>query len=735
MSRRKKKVRRGVVSQGKRSKSSPCRDVGCVKPERIILSGRKLWAFRLIGLVVFPILVLVAIELVLRWGGYGFCASAVVRQDVGDVEFLVSNNSFGQLFFPPKLARQFDPFVIGVDKGDNLCRIVVLGASAVQGVPDGAYSFSRMLKVMLEERYPSVEFEVFNAGMTAINSHGVVQIMRDLQGCDADVFVVYLGNNEVVGPYGAGTVFSPLKSNLSVIRAGIALRRYRLGQLISSFGGGRGDQNLDHWRGMEMYLEHQVSAGDPRLETVYGHFRKNLEDICSIANRRGAKVVLCTVASNLRDCAPFVSVHGDGLDAEGMARWESIYAEGVRLEDEGDCKGALEKYLSCEEIDDQFADLHFRMGRMYDRSEAFDKARVHYIKARELDTLRFRADNRINGIIRDVASGNEDVFLADAVEACARASDNEICGGRLFYEHVHMTFTGNLVVGRAVLEGIEKAFVGQLAAARVEDVQLSVEVLKDRLAFTPIDEFISKEVMLEVYLKKPPFTNQLYHDQQTALSGEEVDKLRKSITKEVVDQAALTYRKAIESWRKDWWLRWKYAELLVERQKKINEAIKECREVLEIVPQYGKCHIQLAHLQVKTGNFSSARKHYLIALQLNENEIDAAYGLSILSEKEGRPAEALEWYRRTLSIDVRHRGAILNLGNVLSELGKNDEAIEVYLKGVELFENDVDLHYNLAILYYLTGAKSEAVRYMRKAQKLDPESAEIGRKLEAMERK
>ncbi len=78
--------------------------------------------------------------------------------------------------------------------------------------------------VMLSRQYPETNFEVITAAMPAINSHVVLQIAKDCTRYKPDLFIVYLGNNEVVGPYGAGTVFTPLSANISLIRFGIALK-------------------------------------------------------------------------------------------------------------------------------------------------------------------------------------------------------------------------------------------------------------------------------------------------------------------------------------------------------------------------------------------------------------------------------------------------------------------------------------------------------------------------------
>jgi len=744
MGKRRKKGRHHTASVGKKATSEGQTGVASdleekdgqkKTPSRV--SSRKLWMFRLISLCVLPVLCLILLEAGLRVGGYGFNANAVVKETLSGVPCLRSNDSFARLFFPASLAREFDPFVIPVNKAKNHYRIIVLGASAVQGVPDGAYAFSRMLEVLLEASYPSVEFQVYNAGMTAINSHSVVQIAKDLRRSKADAFVVYLGNNEVVGPYGAGTVFSPLQRNLSLIRAGIGSRRFRLGQLVSAISSRGKDHSLDHWAGMQMYLDQKVSANDPKLEVVYHHFQKNLEDICSIANGMGAKIVLSTVGSNLRDCAPFVSMHRKGLNEEAKQQWQALYQQGIDYEDQGDTKAAIAVYLSCEAIDNQFADLHFRLGRNYDKTGEHDEARGHYVKARELDALRFRADDRINSIILEVAKKMKDkgVYAVDAVKALAEHNEHHLPGQALFYEHVHMTFEGNAVVANEILKGIESVLPPWIQTHRDETATLPLETLAQRLVFMEGDRFACEEVMLNVYLKKAPFTNQLYHADQISMQEAKVQGLKKAMTRQAALAARQLYQRAIEEQPDDWWLQWKYAELLAEQLNNTNGAIEQCKSVLARVPQFRMGHVLLAGLLEKTGRFEAARASYEDALRLKPNDATAAYGMGVLFSKLKRFAEAVQWYKKAIAMNRRHKGAYLNLGAVLSQLKRRDEAIAIYVKGVQILPDDVDLRYNLGVLYYRKGQKPDALRHMRKAQTLSPESMEIRKTLTAMERK
>ena len=82
---------------------------------------------------------------------------------------------------------------------------------------------------MLRRKYPGINFEVINTAMPAINSHVALEIAKDCAKHKGDLFLVYLGNNEVIGPYEAGTVFAPLRSSLSFIHFDKALKSIRSG--------------------------------------------------------------------------------------------------------------------------------------------------------------------------------------------------------------------------------------------------------------------------------------------------------------------------------------------------------------------------------------------------------------------------------------------------------------------------------------------------------------------------
>ncbi|MCL5280107.1 MAG: hypothetical protein M1376_09390 [Planctomycetes bacterium] len=309
--------------------------------------GRRVWLFRLAALVLGPVLFLSILELGLRVVGYGYNPHVAAKGEIDHKPYLGENVKFAWRFFPPILAREFEPFAFPVHKPPNTYRVFVLGSSAAQGIPNHAFCFGRFLQFMLQERFAGVHFEVITTAMAAINSHVVVEIAKDCARYEPDLFVVYMGNNEVVGPYGPGTVLTSALSNLPLIRLGIALRATKIGQLVFSVFGSRGGDRggPQYWRGMEMFLGRQVRADDPRLAATYSHLRHNVEDICRIGARAGAETILCTVGVNLRDCPPFASLHRPGLTPEQQGRWETIYKQAVAAQSQGKQTEAVAGYL------------------------------------------------------------------------------------------------------------------------------------------------------------------------------------------------------------------------------------------------------------------------------------------------------------------------------------------------------------------------------------------------------
>jgi len=561
---------------------------------------------------------------------------------------------------------------------------------------------------MLRDHYPGVDFDVINAAITAINSHVVLPIARDCSRMESDLFVIYLGNNEVVGPYGAGTIFSPLVSSLSVIRAGIALKATRLGQLISDTTkklGGRRRTHPGRWGGMEMFLSHQVRATDPGMAVVYRHFEENLSDICRIAQKSGIPAIVSTVGVNLRDSAPFASLHRPGLSPEDTQAWEDIVGEGEKLQELGRFEQAAERFLQAEKIDADHAELHFRLGRCYWAMWDFEQAKARFVKARELDALRFRADTEINEIIRRVAGEKPDhgIYLADSLQVLEANSPESTPGYELFYEHVHMNFRATYLVARTIFEQVRRALPERVSRHTSGREVLSERECARRLAYTGWSRLtIAKEI--RGLMQLPPFSGQLYSSKRVEELTEEIEVLQARYASMGGQQEVLRqFKTALDSYDTHWRLHHAYAEFLYKSLNNAPAAEEHLRVVVEHCPQSGLENSLLARVLSSQGKHDEAEEHYLRALLSGpqSTRILSEFGAFLL--RQGKLEPAVGQLRKAIEIDPLNGLAHSDLGKALAlrrdDPGSRQQAIWHLKKAAEVSPGNIQVRRNLAAYY------------------------------------
>jgi tetratricopeptide (TPR) repeat protein len=714
------------------------KDTGELQRKRI--TGWRLWLFRVIALTVIPALLFLLLELGLRIIGYGYPANAIIRCEENGKVFYCDNVKFCWRFFPKEIAREFGPFRFSASKSEKTYRIFVLGASAAQGEPDGAYGFGRALQVMLQDRCPGINFEVIIAATAAINSHVVVEIAKDCVQHEPDLFIVYLGNNEVTGPYGAGTVFAPLSPSLSIIRMGIAVRATRLGQLLTSLAEWVGTQKgrPTAWRGLEMFLEKQIRADDQHLETVYQHFQRNLEDVVQVGRRSGAKIIVCTVGSNLKDNPPFASLHRPDLTKQDKAKWDNFYAQAVEYESADRYAEAAKRYLTAAEIDDSYADLQFRLGRCFWALQDYDVAKRRYIKARELDTLRFRADERINEIIRSVADSwaGKGVYLADTVKTFEINSPHETAGNELFYEHVHLNFKGNYLLAKTTLKKVEELLAQRVIVHRADNtLPLTQAECAQRLAYTEWDKYVIADEVLKRFIRNPPFTNQLYHEERIRTMEQEQKNLKANITPDALEKAAVQYRQAIGNGPQDFYLRWKYGRLLAEDLKDYKAAAEQFKLVQSSIPHSYVMYNALGSVLQAAGDLDAAIAHYLTAIRIKPTCGDAHYYLGLTYQKLGKTKKAKKHYSKATRFWPDCIAAYNNLADILYRQGKIDKAVETCRKGLIFTPDSPLLFCSLGFLLYRQGHRDAAIKELYNCLELDPNFVQAHEVLEVILKK
>lgn len=515
------------------------------------------------------VLLLGGLELGLRLAGYGHSPHFFRKTQTASGETIWRENRDALApFFPGTLVRRPVPFRLPGKKAPGTIRLFILGSSAAMGDPEPAFSLARVLGVMLREAYPQQRFEVVNAAVTAINSHLVRDIAADCAQLEPDLFIVYEGHNEVIGPFGPAGVLAPFMRRESTIRTAVWLKGTRTGQLLASLGA---RQQPTNWGGMEMFLQSQITADDPRLDAVRAHFQANLLAIADSARNAGATTLLCTVATNQRDFAPFLSANGEA---------ETLFQKG---------KLALDA------------------GRDAEARELFQQAL-------DQDTLRFRTDSRLNRVILDIgAAAAPKLEVIDLAGALATKSPHGITGDEFLYEHVHLNLRGTYEIAAVLLPRIaadlkQRGLVGDAAVA-----PLSLEETGLRLGYhTHEQAMIALE--LSNRFSKPPFTGQSDHAVRAASWKRRADAAQALLARPDATEALRQIsRRALDASPDDWLLARNTGAMLVARQQPaealplLERAAAWIDDDVDTLIALGWAHRALGHTAEAETAFAKAR--------------------------------------------------------------------------------------------------------------------------------
>jgi tetratricopeptide (TPR) repeat protein len=610
-------------------------------------TGWRKWLYRAIAGLVIPGTVLLSLELCLWAFGYGYPTSFFLPARLPRGEAIFRENlEFGRRFFPPGLLRNGVPIVLPASKSKDVYRVFVIGESAAMGFPHPAYGFASILEVMLQHRYPKTRFEVINTATVAINSHVALFIACECAEHDPDLFVVHVGNNEVVGPFGVAGVLGSHVPALTLVRTNLAVRTTRTGQLFDSMVQRvRPAESPAVWEGMATFGKSHVRADDPRLDTMLTSFQRNLEDIGRAA--RGVPVLMCTVPVNLRDSAPFASEHASDLTPAQLARWEQTYEAGVAAEKARRWAEALTHYEKSAEIDATFADVAYRQARCLEKLGQADAAKLHYEQARDLDALRFRSDARINAAIRSVAEhlASSGVHAVDAERDFAAASSGGVPGEDLFLEHVHMNFKGNYLLALAVFRGIARlqSPPGPPGAAEGGDADGGVELTEaecaERLAYGTWGAYYADCVIRDMF-RDEPFRNQLDHVEREQRWDIRIQGLEARFTPDSNPSMFAAYERALDAAPHNWTLREAFADLLTARNE-VPRALTEYERVVDQVPHHFSVLRKLGNLYLRHGQVDHARNRIETALKIHPGLLFARYDLADVGLAEGKYEEAV----------------------------------------------------------------------------------------------
>jgi tetratricopeptide (TPR) repeat protein len=374
-------------------------------------------------------LVVAALEGVLRVFDYGGDTRLFVPAEAETDRFLMCNRQIARQYFPT-LTRPPMPAwdAFRKEKPAEGFRMFVLGGSTAAGFPYGNnLMFSRILNVKLRDVFPDKKIEIVNTAMTAVNTYTQLDFMDEIIAQQPDAILIYSGHNEFYGALGVASRQSLGRSHV-VARMFLELNRLKLFALLrNAIGALRNTAQSARTGGSDfdpgatlmerMVDERNIDYGSPLYQKGVRQFADNLDRIYRKAQQAGIPVVISELVSNIRDQRPFRSVRSDSTE-------------------------------SAEDV--------FRKAKALDKQGDYPQAKKHYLRARDLDTLRFRASGQFNDIIHTTAHkyGGPVVPMQRYFED---ASPQSIIGDNLMVDHLHPNVDGCFIMAEAFFNTLKDA--------------------------------------------------------------------------------------------------------------------------------------------------------------------------------------------------------------------------------------------------------------------------------------
>jgi tetratricopeptide (TPR) repeat protein len=617
-------------------------------------------------------------------------------------------------------------------KPANGLRIFGLGGSSAYGYPWGAEAaFLSILGDAIAAAHPERRVEAINVAGMSYAMHRLRIVVNEILNYDADILVIYSGHNEFIEPafFQALKQRSPKWNQLEAV-----LSHSRLYSLMYRLlRERRSSESLTDQFDEAVRRDSSVTFNASQKQEIVAEYRTNLRYIVQEAKRRGVRVVLATVAANLRDWRPETSISETTLDEEDSRRSAEALQFGRRALEARQFAEAAEHLKQARALLPTYAAVHYLLGQAYEGLGDWDSAREAYGKAADYDASPIRRLSQVNEAIRQVAQ-DEGALLVDVERVFEQASEHGLIGLNLIEDYVHPTRAAHQLIAWHLWQAVEQA--GWIAGGSPASRRLFDDVLARRPA-NALDP-----------LQTPVFlTNQARLLANQDKTEQAIEKLREA-----------------NRLRPDYPLALYNLGVLLSRTDRAAEGEQLLRQALARDPQSFQTWNALGTTLLKLKRRQEAGEAFQKSLDIKADFDFAWNNLGTVHEEAGQHDRAIEAFRRALEINPRHGGFRTNLGNALLESGRLDEAVVVLqqatrdapdsyaaldslgralLKAQKYVEAEQRLriatqlapdyapsHVSLGVALLAQGKADDAAQSLRRALEIAPDDAEARRQLQ-----
>lgn len=652
-------------------------------------TGFKLWAFRG-SAILLPFVLLALIEIAFRIAGVAEPEPLFIEVRTPAQHKFQTNPNVASRDFPTALARimpspGFQAF--DVQKPEGMLRVFCLGASTTAGFPLPQHlSYPAILQEKLRMYLPERWLEVINCGMSAVASFTLVDFTKEVLRHEADLVVVYTGHNEFYGAWGAASTAGPGGAPGWSLRPLRWLQRLRMWKWLSSR---LEEPKIEPGTLMErMVARPAVDPSGALHRGALKDYRGNIRKMIRLCRKADVPVVFCEPVSNLRNCYPFGTLMPGDLSEAEERRLELWKLERQVMDKEVTAVAAHDRWRELIREDSTSADLWFHGGALGSRARRWEETAAAYVKARDWDTVHFRACSEFIDALRQVCR-EEDVPLVPLVERFQQATTGAVPGNDLFVEHVHPSLRGQILVADAICDILQGMRWPDSATVWDRDADPGPWLVLHMAGLTPLDARFA-DLRIEQLKHRWPYTNPLGMELTAGERFLQADPLRHYRSQNLYDESYELWRTQMESLsaedtlvfeeKIEWPSKPDTVISLVARraleedgniheghrqlakhynhERRWAETFQEYRSAARLFPVDAESFYNAGQALMKGRYFERARNYYLQALALSPGRPAVMAVLGDVELRLGRPDVARAWAERVLAVDPKNKAGV-----------------------------------------------------------------------------
>jgi hypothetical protein len=333
--------------------------------------------------------------------------------------------------------------------------LVVIGESSARGEPYHPWlSVGQLVCWQLESVFPGRKVRVDVRADGGLCLEQAVLLLTSLEK-RPDAIMVFAGHNEFQARYGWSRNArhyveegpdSPL-ALLEKARSITSTSAYILSTIDRYYG-----EKPPPPKVTRELVDHPTCTPE-EYAFLRGDFEFRLDGVTEYCTRVGALPILIMPGSNDGSFDPSRSVLKGATPAAARAAFASEFQAARELESR-EARAAIAAYRRLADQHPEFAETHYRLGRLLAAEGAWDEAARHFVLARDLDGLPLRCPSDFRAAYRTIAKRYH-AMLIDGPEVLLRYSPHGFLDDELYHDAQHPNLKGIAALANDVLEQLQ----------------------------------------------------------------------------------------------------------------------------------------------------------------------------------------------------------------------------------------------------------------------------------------